>query len=126
MTYGNPQQAAQVWDQVKGKPLGVGGAKLVSTSETQVQIAALSDDMDANPPKPDVTLTLAKPLPTKGAPQPGSQVDFQGTPISYVPQPFMLQMDTGCLIKNNKCITAAAPPPTKKRPAGTTSHKKKG
>jgi tetratricopeptide (TPR) repeat protein len=124
LTYGNPQTAAQIWDQVKGKPLGVGGAKLVGITDTTAQIAALSDDMDANPPKADVTLTLVTPLPAKVAPQPGSPVDFQGTPISYTPNPFMLTMEKGCLIKNNKCLTAAPAGPTKKGPAGTK--KKRG
>jgi tetratricopeptide (TPR) repeat protein len=138
LTYGNAQQVQQVWSQVQGKPLALGGCKLVSTSGTTLQAGCLYDDTTANPPKADVTVTLTKPLPPRGAPKPGETIDIQGTPQDYTPkatasgqpsnEPFMLTMTDGCLVKNGRCITAAATPPPKPGAGtkkGATSTKKK-
>jgi hypothetical protein len=42
-------------------------------------------------------------------PKEGATFDFEGTPSSYVPSPFVMTMDKGTLLK-------AAAPATKKKP----------
>jgi len=129
LAYGNEQQIDQVWSGVQGKPLALGGTKVVSVNGNTIQVAGLYEDIQANPPKPDVTLTLAKPLPSRAGPKPGETIDIQGTPTDYVPKtngsgtppndPFMLTMSDGCIVKNGRCVTAATGPAAKPG-AGTT------
>ncbi len=53
---------------------------------------------------------MAKPLPAKLVPQPGTLMTFQGTVASYTPNPFMMTMTEGILLdKNGNPISTAAP-----------------
>ena len=69
-------------------------------------IAGSSDDIDAK--KADITLNFEDNVPAKLLPKEGASLDFQGEPSSYTPNPFMMVMDKGRLLK------AAAPAPAKK------------
>jgi len=55
-------------------------------------------------------------VPLKMIPKEGASLDFQGEPASYTPNPFMMVMNNGKLLK------AATPAPAKK-PA-TATHRK--
>jgi hypothetical protein len=50
------------------------------------------------------------PIPAKLMPKEGATLDFEGTPASFTPNPFMITMEKGQL------LTKAAPAGTKKPP----------
>jgi hypothetical protein len=106
----NGSQADQdtVWNAIKGKPVQMQGVVIKATA-TEFDIAGSSDDIDAK--KADITLTFEEKVPLKLIPKEGASLDFQGEPASYTPNPFMMTMEKGKLLK------AAAPTPVKKAPA---------
>jgi hypothetical protein len=105
----NGEQADQdtVWNAIKGKAVQMNG-KVISTTPTEFLIAASQDDIDAK--KADITLKFDDKVPVKLIPKDGASFDFQGEPASYTPNPFMMVMEKGQLLK------AAAPATTKKPP----------
>ena len=107
LSAGKPEDAARVWDVIKGKPLQLGQTLVVKTSPTKLEIAASSDDIDAK--RADIVVEMAATLPAKLIPKEGGLLDFEGTPISYEPSPFVMQMNKGTL------LTKAAPAPPKKK-----------
>jgi hypothetical protein len=68
-----------------------------------LQIAASQDDIDAK--RADIVITMSGTIPAKLMPQEGSTLDFEGTPVSYTPSPFVMTMEKGAL------LTKAAPKP---------------
>lgn len=105
----NGSQADQdtVWNVIKGKAVQMNGS-VIGTTPTEFQIAGSSDDIDAK--KADITLKFEEAIPAKMIPKDGASFDFQGEPASYTPNPFMMTMEKGKLLK------AAAPAPAKKPP----------
>jgi len=97
LTSGNQQCADQVWGQIKDKPLAMVG-NVVAATPTELQIAGTYDDINATPPKADITVTMAGEMTAKQMPKPGAQQAFQGKPASYTPNPFMMQMTDGTLV----------------------------
>jgi hypothetical protein len=96
-----------VWNAIKGKAVKL-QASVISATATSVQLAGSDDDIEAK--KADITLTMAKPIPAKLIPQPGSMMAFQGTLGSYTPNPFMMTMTDGVLLdKSGNPVTSAAP-----------------
>jgi hypothetical protein len=116
LTSGNQQAADKVWGDIKDKPIAIAG-KLVTGTPTKLTIAGSYDDIQAN--KPDIELTMVASIPAKIMPAEGSEVQFQGTPVSYDPNPFMVRMDKGAFVGKS----AQAPPPPAKKGAGTTAKK---
>jgi tetratricopeptide (TPR) repeat protein len=110
----NGSQADQdtVWNAIKGKAVQMNGT-VISTTPTEFQIAGSSDDIDAK--KADITLKFEDAVPVKLIPKDAASFDFQGEPASYTPNPFMMVMEKGKLLK------AAAPakkiPPAHHKPA---------
>lgn len=98
----NGTQADQdtVWNAIKGKAVQMNGT-IISTTPKEFQIAGSSDDIDAK--KADITLQFEEDIPAKMIPKDGASFDFQGEPASYTPNPFMMVMEKGKLLK------AAAP-----------------
>ncbi len=98
----NGAQADQdaVWNVIKGKPVQMNGT-VISTTPTEFSLAGSSDDIDAK--KADITLKFADAIPARMIPKDGASFDFQGEPASYTPNPFMMTMENGKLLK------AAAP-----------------
>jgi len=98
----NGAQADQdaVWNVIKGKPVQMNGT-IISTTPTAFSIAGSSDDIDAK--KADITLQFETAIPARMIPKDGASFDFQGEPASYTPNPFMMTMEKGTLLK------AAAP-----------------
>jgi hypothetical protein len=117
LTSGNQQAADTVWNQIKDKPLAMVG-NVVSATATELQIAGTYDDINAQPPKADITLTMAGEIPAKLMPKPGQQLAFQGKPQSYTPNPFMVTMSDGSLVKQKGAASTEETP--KKKPATTT------
>lgn len=96
-----------VWNVIKGVPLQMEGKVIEVTSPTELHIAGSEDDIEAN--RADITLTMSGPIPAARLPKVGDTFDFEGTPSSYTPTPFMMMMSDGKLLKK-----AGAPAP--KRP----------
>jgi tetratricopeptide (TPR) repeat protein len=108
LTNGKQEDQDAVWNAIKGKPVQMQG-QVIKATPTEFQIAGSSDDIDAK--KADITLTFEEKVPLKLIPKEGASLDFQGEPASYIPNPFMMTMEKGKLLK------AAAPAaPAKKAP----------
>lgn len=111
LSQGKPEDAEKVWNAIKGKPLQMEGTVL-KASATELDIAASSDDIDAK--RADINMTMTGPIPARLMPKEGATLDFEGTPVSYTPSPFVMTMEKGAL------LTKAAPtkkPPVHKRPS---------
>ena len=116
LSSGNQEAADTVWNIIKDKAVKL-AASTISASASSLQLAGSEDDIDAK--KADITVEMAKALPTKLVPQAGSQIAFQGTVSSYTPNPFMMNFTDGILLdKNGNPIQTAAPA------HHTTTHKK--
>jgi len=113
LSKGAPADADKVWTALKGVPLQMQG-RVLKTAPTEIQLAGSSDDIDAN--RADIVLTMTGTIPAKLMPKEGSDLDFEGTPVSYTPDPFVMTMEKGAL------LTKAAPaapkrPPVRRKPA---------
>src|SRR5271167_2361714 len=117
LSSGNQQAADTVWNAIKDKNVKL-GANVLSATASKVMLAGSADDIDEK--KADITLTMAKPIPAKLAPQVGALMQFQGTVSSYTPSPFMMTMTDGVLLdKNGNPVSTAAPAhaPVHKKPS---------
>jgi len=95
LSSGNQQAADTVWNAIKDKAVKL-GANVIGSTPTTVQLAGSEDDIDAK--KADITLNMAKPIPARLSPAPGTLMNFQGTVTSYTPNPFMMTMTEGVLL----------------------------
>jgi hypothetical protein len=112
LSNGKQEDQDAVWNAIKGKPVQMNGTVIKATA-TEFDIAGSSDDIDAK--KSDITLTFEDKVPANLIPKEAASLDFQGEPASYTPNPFMMTMEKGKLLK------AAAPakkPPVHHKPAG--------
>jgi hypothetical protein len=107
LSNGSQEDQDQVWNAIKGKAVQMNGT-IISTTPTEFMIAGSSDDIDAK--KADITLKFEDKVPVRMIPKDGASFDFRGEPASYTPNPFMMVMEKGTLLK------AAAPPAAKKPP----------
>ena len=104
LSAGAAADADKVWSAIKGVPLQMEGI-VIKASPTELQIAASQDDIDQK--RADIVVTMGGTIPAKMMPQDGSTLDFEGTPVSYTPSPFVMTMEKGALLTK-------APPPSKK------------
>lgn len=116
LTSGNQQAADQVWAAINGKPIQM-VAQVIEASAKSLSMAGSADDIAEN--KADLTLTMAGPIPAKSMPKVGQQITFEGTPTSYTPNPFMMQLTNGALFapKGAAAAPAKKPTPARKKPA---------
>jgi tetratricopeptide (TPR) repeat protein len=105
LSSGAQADADKVWSAIKGVALQMEGTVIAATS-TEVQIAASQDDIDQT--RADIVVTMGGTIPAKLMPQVGGTLDFEGTPVSYTPSPFVMTMEKGAL------LTKAAPAAPKK------------
>ena len=105
----NGSQADQdlVWNAIKGKAVQLQGTVIQGTA-TEFEIAGSLDDIEAK--KADIKLTFEAPVPAKLIPKEGASLDFQGEPVSYTPNPFMMTMEKGMLPKPKVAPTTRKPP----------------
>jgi len=106
LSSGAQEDADKVWNVIKGLPLQMEGW-VIKASSTELQIAGTEDDNEAK--RADIILTMTGPIPPRLMPAEGATFDFEGTPASYVPNPFVMTMEKGALLTK-------APPPGKKKP----------
>jgi len=109
LSKGAPADADKVWTALKGVPLQMEG-QVIKASPTELQIAGSSDDIDQK--RADIILTMTGTIPPRLMPKEDSTLDFEGTPVSYTADPFVMTMEKGAL------LTKAAPkkPPVHHRP----------
>jgi len=96
LSNGKQEDQDAVWNAIKGKPVYMNGT-IIKATATEFDIAGSSDDIDAK--KADITLTFEEKVPLKLIPKEGASQDFQGQPVSYTPNPFMMTMEKGLLPK---------------------------
>jgi tetratricopeptide (TPR) repeat protein len=113
LSNGSPEDQATVWNAIKGKAVQMNG-QVISATATEFMIAASSDDIDAK--KPDITLKFEEKVPVRLMPKEGASLDFQGEPASYTPNPFMMVMEKGQLLRA-KAAPATKKPPVHHKPA---------
>jgi hypothetical protein len=105
LSAGAPADAEKVWSVIKGVPLQMEGT-VMKAGATELEIAASQDDIDAK--RADIVVTMGGTIPAKLMPQVGATLDFEGTPISYTPTPFVMTMEKGALL--TKAAPAKKPP----------------
>jgi tetratricopeptide (TPR) repeat protein len=113
LSAGKPEDAEKVWNVIKGLPLQMEGI-VISVTPTKLEIAASQDDIEKK--RADIELTMMGPIPARLMPKEGATLDFEGTPASYTPSPFVMVMEKGTL------LTKAAPAPAKKPVRRHTTH----
>jgi tetratricopeptide (TPR) repeat protein len=110
LSAGAPADAEKVWSVIKGVALQMEGT-VIKASPTELQIAASQDDIDKK--RADIVITMGGTIPAKLMPQEGATLDFEGTPASYTPNPFVMTMEKGALL--TKAAPAAPKKPTPHR-----------
>ncbi len=110
---GSQEDQDTVWNAVKGKAVQMNGT-IISTTPMEFSIAGSQDDIEAKPPKADITLKFEEKVPLKMIPKEGASFDFQGEPASYTANPFMMVMEKGKLLTTAPKKPAAG---THKKPA---------
>ncbi|MGB9492359.1 MAG: hypothetical protein WCA92_17995, partial [Terriglobales bacterium] len=111
LSEGAAGDADKVWTTLKGKPLRMVAHVMSIDSPKQLKLAGSSDDIDAK--RADIDLTMSAAIPAKMMPKEDADMDFEGTPISYVAKPFVMTMNDGALVVK----APAKPSPTHKKPA---------
>jgi hypothetical protein len=112
LSAGAPADAEKVWSAIKGVALQMEGT-VIKASPTELQMAASEDDIAAK--RADIVVTMGGTIPAKLMPQEGATLDFEGTPVSYTPTPFVMTMEKGALL--TKAPPAGAKKPVHHRPA---------
>jgi hypothetical protein len=99
LSEGAPDAVDKVWTTLKGKPLQM-QAHIISIDTTgkatKLMLAGSEDDIEAK--KADIDLTMTAAIPKKDMPKEDTDFQFQGTPTSYTPKPFVMTMDDGALL----------------------------
>ncbi len=104
---GKPEDAAKVWDLIKGKTVEVPEATVVTVSDTAITASVSEDAVQSK--TADFTFNLKEPL--KTPPAVGDKIKITGTYDSYTPSPIMIIMSDGEIVPPK-----AAKAPVKKAP----------
>jgi len=118
LSAGKPEDQDKVWSVIKGVPLQMEG-QVISATATEVQIAESQDDIDQK--RADIVVTMSGNIPDRLMPKAGASLQFEGTPVSYTPSPFVMNMEKGALLTTKKPATPAHKPPVHHRPATSQS-----
>jgi hypothetical protein len=102
---GTPEDAAKVWDTIKGKSVQFPDATVVAVSDTALQVAVSDDAVQSK--TADFTFQLTAPL--KTPPAVGAKATVTGTYASFTPTPIMITMTDGAVVEPKK--TPAKPSP---------------
>ena len=92
---GTPEDAAKVWDTIKGKSVQFPGATVISVSDTELKVAVSDDAVQSK--TADFMFQLTQPL--KTPPAVGDKVDVTGTYASFTPNPLMITMSDGAIVE---------------------------
>ncbi|MEG9436263.1 hypothetical protein JAO29_08805 [Edaphobacter sp. HDX4] len=113
---GTPEDAAKVWDTIKGKTVQFPDATVVSATDNSLVLSVSDDAVQSK--TADFTVNLTAPL--KTTPAPGDKVTVNGTYDSFTPNPIMITMINGSVVEPKK--TPAKPTATHHR--STTTHRR--
>ncbi len=113
LSEGKPEDAEKVWSVLKGKPLQMIAHIISIESPSHLMLAGSSDDIDAK--RADIDLTMAAKIPPRQMPKADTDLQFEGTPVSYVPKPFVMTMNEGHLLVAKAAPTKKAP--VRRKPA---------
>jgi len=108
LSEGKPEDVDKVWGVLKGKPLQMVAQVVTVASPTNLKLAGSSDDIEVK--RADIDLTMTAAIPARLMPKEGADFQFEGTPVSYEPKPFVMTMKDGAI------LTAKAPAGPKKPP----------
>jgi hypothetical protein len=106
LSQGKQEDQDKVWSVIKGVPLQMQG-QVIKASDTELQIAESQDDIDQK--RADIVLTMSGTIPPKLMPKEGSDLAFEGTPVSYTPSPFVMNMEKGALLTQKPAAPAKKP-----------------
>ena len=112
LSEGVPEDQEKVWSVLKGKNLQMAEVQVITAAPTKLDLAASVDDIDQK--RADIELSFPSAIPARSLPKVDDKINFEGTPVSYTPKPFVMVMEKGAL------LTKAAPAPAHKAPV----HKK--
>ncbi len=118
LSEGKPEDVEKVWSVLKGKPLQMAAQVISIASSTNLKLAGSSDDIDAK--RADIDLTMTAAIPARLMPKEGADFQFEGTPVSYEPKPFVMTMKEGAILTAKKPAATAGgakKPPVHKKPA---------
>jgi tetratricopeptide (TPR) repeat protein len=115
LSEGTPEDAEKVWSQLKGKPLQMVAHIISIDSPSNLNLAGSSDDIDAK--RADIDLTMSAGIPARQMPKVDTDFQFEGTPVSYVPKPFVMTMNDGALLVKAAPKAPAKKTPVRKKPA---------
>jgi hypothetical protein len=126
MANGTPDQAAKVWDTIKGKSVEIPGALIIASTPTQLQVAISDDSVQSK--TADFTFNMKAPeeLPAHATPAQkaafkkkqdaltaatavGQTVTLDGTYDSYTPKPIMITMTDGEVVLPKAAAAPKAP-----------------
>ena len=102
---GKPEDAAKVWDTIKGKTIEIPDVIVVSVTDTTLT-ASVSDDA-VQSKTADFTFTLKEPV--KTPPTVGEKITLTGTYASYTPSPIMITMSDAEIVAPKKAPVKKAP-----------------
>jgi hypothetical protein len=115
LSEGTPEDSEKVWSTLKGKPLQMEAHIISIESNKNLKLAGSSDDIDAK--RADIDLTMSAAIPVRQMPKPDTDFKFEGTPVSYVPKPFVMTMNDGALLVKAAPKAPAKKPAVRKKPA---------
>jgi len=105
LTNGTPEDAAKVWDTIKGKAVQFPDATVISVTDTALQVAVSDDAVQSK--TADFTFNLTAPL--KTPPVAGAKTTVTGTYASFTPTPIMITMSDGAVVEPKKATTKPSP-----------------
>lgn len=95
---GKPEDAAKVWETIKGKTVQVPDVVVVSVTDTTLTASVSDDSVQAK--TADFTFNLKEPI--KTPPAVGDKVTMDGTYASYTPSPIMITMSDAEIVVPKK------------------------
>ena len=112
LSEGTPEDAEKVWTALNGKPLQMVAHIISVDSPKSLKLAGSSDDIDAK--RFDIDLTMTAAIPVRQMPKVDTDLQFEGTPVSYVAKPFVMTMKDGALLVKAAPAAPKKPAPRRK------------
>jgi tetratricopeptide (TPR) repeat protein len=110
----SPEDQEKVWSVLKGKNLQMAEVQVITVTPTKLELAASVDDIDQK--RADIELSFPAAIPTRMVPKVGDKINFEGTPVSYTPKPFVMVMEKGALLTKGGPAAPVRKPPVRKKP----------
>ncbi len=95
---GAPDDAAKVWDTIKGKSVQLPDVTVIAATDSSVQVAVSDDAVQSK--TADFTFQIKEPL--KTLPAVGAKITISGTYASFTPNPIMITMSDGEVVEPKK------------------------